>query len=179
MLTTRGLIYERVEGFGHGQASNCGVARDLGMRGKVIVVTGGGAGIGAAISLACAEEGAIPVIVNHDGPAIQETLRTLEARGHRYDFVPMWLRSPDDCKIAVGETLARFGKIDSLVDNIGLNDNVGLEHGTPDGFMTSLRDNLAHFYGMAHYSLPSLKETRGSIVNMTSKVALTGQGTSG
>jgi L-fucose dehydrogenase len=149
---------------------------DLGMRGKVGIVSGGGVGIGAAISLACAEEGAFPVIINHDGPAIQETLRILEARGGKYGFVPLWLRTPDDCKAAVEETIAKFGRIDALVNNIGVNDNVGLEHGTPERFMTSVHDNLFHFYGMAHYSLPALKESNGSIVNMASKVALTGQG---
>jgi L-fucose dehydrogenase len=149
---------------------------DLGIRKKVIIVSGGGVGIGAAISLACAEEGAIPVIVNHDGPAIQEMLRMLETRGRRYGFIPLWLRTPDDCRVAVEQAIAKFGRIDALVNNIGVNDKVGLEHGTPERFMTSLRDNLWHFYGLAHYSLPALKESGGTIVNMASKVALTGQG---
>ncbi len=149
---------------------------DLGLRDKVIVVTGGGVGIGAAISLACAAEGAIPVIVNHDGPAIQHTLATLKAQGSRYAFIPMWLKSPGDCKAAVEQALAEFGKVDALVNNIGVNDNVGLEAGSPDAFLTSLTNNLWHFYSMAHYLLPSLKQQRGTIVNMASKVACTGQG---
>lgn len=149
---------------------------NLGLRGKVIIVSGGGVGIGAAISFACADEGAFPVIVNHDGPAIQETLRILRARGCEYGFVPLWLRTPDDCKTAVEATITKFGRVDALVNNIGVNDKVGLEHGTPERFMTSVRDNLWHFYGLAHYSLPALKESGGAIVNLASKVALTGQG---
>ncbi len=149
---------------------------DLGLKDKVVIVTGGGVGIGAAISLACAAEGAIPVIVNHDGPAIQATLATLRAQGSRYGFIPLWLKTPADCKAAVDRTLAEFGRIDALVNNIGVNDNVGLEDGTPERFMASVEANLWHFYSMAHYCLPSLKQHTGAIVNMASKVAVTGQG---
>jgi NAD(P)-dependent dehydrogenase (short-subunit alcohol dehydrogenase family) len=149
---------------------------DTGLKEKVILVTGGGVGIGAAISLACAAEGAIPVIVNHDGPAIQKTLTALQESGARYGFIPLWLKTPDDCKEAAERALAEFGKVDALVNNIGVNDNVGLEHGTPEAFMASLHTNLWHFYCMAHFLLPSLKQHKGSIVNMASKVAYTGQG---
>ena len=149
---------------------------DLGLNGKVVIVTGGGVGIGAAISLACAAEGAVPVIVNHDGPRIRATLAGLDQRGSRYGFIERWLRTPADCESVVAQTLNEFGKIDALVNNIGVNDTVGLEHGTPEGFMDSVQSNLWHFYGMAHYALPSLKASRGSILNMASKVAYTGQG---
>lgn len=88
----------------------------------------------------------------------------------------MWLKTPEDCKVALEQTLVEFGRVDALVNNISVNDNVGLEHGTPNAFMESLHTNLWHFYCMAHYLLPSLKESRGTIVNMASKVACTGQG---
>ena len=149
---------------------------DLELQDKVIVVTGGGVGIGAAISLACAAEGAIPVIVNHDGPAIRATLAMLEQQQSAFGFVDMWLRKPADCERAVAQALAEFGHIDALVNNIGVNDAVGLEYGTPEQFMQSVEANLWHFYSMAHYALPSLKQRCGAIVNMASKVAYTGQG---
>jgi L-fucose dehydrogenase len=155
---------------------NWRVKMDTGLSEKVIVVTGGGVGIGAAISLACADEGAIPIIINHDGPAIQKTLTTLKERGIRHGFIPLWLKTPADCKEAAERAVAEFGRVDGLVNNIGVNDNVGLEHGTPEAFMNSLHNNLWHFYCMAHYLLPSLKQHRGAIVNMASKVAYTGQG---
>jgi L-fucose dehydrogenase len=149
---------------------------DLGLRDKVVIVTGGGIGIGAAISHACAAEGAIPVIINHDGDAIQANLETMRAKGQRFGFLPMWLDSPESCRIAVEKTLAEFGRVDALVNNIGVNDNIGLEYGTPEQFMGSLQRNLWHYYAMAHFCLPSLKQARGSIVNTSSKVAMTGQG---
>jgi L-fucose dehydrogenase len=66
--------------------------------------------------------------------------------------------------------------MDGLVNNAGANDGVGLESGNPERFMESLRQNLLHYYAMAHYALPMLKDARGAIVNISSKVALTGQG---
>jgi L-fucose dehydrogenase len=51
-----------------------------------------------------------------------------------------------------------------------------LEHGTPEQYAGSLGRNLLHYYNMAHFALPYLKKTRGCIVNISSKTAITGQG---
>lgn len=57
-----------------------------------------------------------------------------------------------------------------------MNDKIGLEHGSPQKYVESLQRNLPHYYNMAHFALPHLKKSRGSIVNIASKTALTGQG---
>ena len=72
--------------------------------------------------------------------------------------------------------VARFGRLDGLVNNAGVNDGIDLEHGDTERFLCSLRKNLVHYYDMAHFALPALKQTRGAIVNVSSKVAETGQG---
>jgi L-fucose dehydrogenase len=72
--------------------------------------------------------------------------------------------------------LKDFGRIDALVNNAGRNDKVGLEHGSPDEYVASLNRNLVHYYSMAHYALPHLKRSHGAIVNIGSKTAVTGQG---
>ena len=74
------------------------------------------------------------------------------------------------------ETLRRTGRLDALVNNAGVNDRVGLERGSPGAFLESLRRNLVHYYAVAHSALPALREARGTIVNIASKVAATGQG---
>jgi L-rhamnose mutarotase len=75
------------------------------------------------------------------------------------------------------ETAAKVvGRIDALVNNAGLNDGVSLENGSSEEFLLSLRRNLLHYFEMAHFALPFLKESRGAIVNISSKVAVTGQG---
>jgi L-fucose dehydrogenase len=149
---------------------------DLELAGKVVIITGGGLGIGAAISHALADEGAIPVIINNDGDEIQANLQRMRDRKQRFGFFPMWLDSPETCRAAVDKTIAQFGRVDALVNNIGMNDSVGLEGGTPERFLQSVQRNLWHYYSMAHFCLPHLKRTRGSIVNTASKVAVTGQG---
>ncbi|HET8635419.1 MAG TPA: SDR family oxidoreductase [Acidobacteriaceae bacterium] len=149
---------------------------DLGLKDKVVVITGGALGIGAAISEACAAEGAIPVMVNRDSEAAQSFAARLRDAGSRCELLTIDLQGPDSCRGAIEETLRRRGRIDALVNNAGTNDKVGLEHGTPQGFMESVHRNLWHYYSMTHYALPSLKAARGSIVNVSSKTAVTGQG---
>jgi L-fucose dehydrogenase len=77
---------------------------------------------------------------------------------------------------AVCAVLARFGRLDALVNNAGINDGVGLEAGDSESFQASLRKNLVHYYEMTRRALPELKRSRGAIVNISSKVAETGQG---
>lgn len=149
---------------------------DLGLKDKVVLITGGAEGIGAAISQACVEEGAIPCIVTRDSDAVQSFARGLRESAARFELAIMELSSPESCREAVEEALRRCGQIDALVNNAGVNDKVGLESGAPEDFLASLQRNLTHYYFMAHYALASLKAARGSILNIASKVALTGQG---
>lgn len=149
---------------------------DLQLKGKVIVITGGASGIGAAISEACAAEGAIPVIVNRQSELSQPFIARLRSAGHRCELITIELDTPDTCKRAIDEALRLCGRIDGLVNNAGINDKIGLEHGDPHDFINSVRVNLWHYFSMTHFALPALKATRGSIVNISSKTAVTGQG---
>lgn len=149
---------------------------DLRLKDKVIVITGGAAGIGGAISEACAAEGAIPVILDRDAETAQAFAARLQENGSRCELIAMELQEPDSCKRAIEEALRRCGRIDGLVNNAGINDKIGIEHGTPQAFIESVQRNLWHYYSMTHYAVPPLKVTRGSIVNISSKTAVTGQG---
>ena len=153
---------------------------DLQLNNKVILVTGGANGIGAAIVRLAAEEGAIPVIVDRDTEATQALEASLRNTGRKACAIALDLSSPDNCAKAVRETLRLCGRLDALVNNAGGNDRVGLEEGSPSEFVASLERNLLHCYNMAHFALPALKQSQGSIVNIGSKTAFTGQtGTSG
>lgn len=149
---------------------------DLGLKDKVVVITGGGQGIGGAIAEACAAEGAIPVIVNRDSETARNFAAQLRESGSRCELLAMDLRGPESCKSAIDETLSRCGRIDALVNNAGTNDKIGLEHGTPQAFIDSIHENLWHYFSMTHYALPALKAARGSILNISSKTAVMGQG---
>jgi L-fucose dehydrogenase len=146
---------------------------DLGLRDKAVIVTGGGSGIGGAISLCLAQEGAIPLILARRPPP-EAFLRDLLALQPRARVIPADLARDDDCRRAVAEARAA-GPIHGLVNNAGTNDGVGLDAG-PDAFRRSLDQNLIHAYTLAHLLLDDLKAARGAIVNISSKTALTGQG---
>ena len=149
---------------------------DLGLKDQLIVVTGGGAGIGAGISRACLEEGARVVVLGRRSQNVQAFLAEMETARARCSFVEAHLEDLERCKSAIAEILDRHGDIYGLVNNAGVNDGVGLEHGSVDAFVQSLNKNLIHYYALAHYALPALKRSQGAIVNISSKVALTGQG---
>lgn len=149
---------------------------DLGLKDKVVVVTGGAKGIGAATVRACAEEGAIAVIVDRDVESGASLKNEMDKRTVRSGLVAVDLTSADNCAGAIEMVLEKFGRLDALVNNAGRNDKVGLEHGNPIQYVESLNRNLVHYYSMAHYALPHLKRSHGAIVNIGSKTAVTGQG---
>ncbi len=147
---------------------------DLHLKDKVVVVTGGASGIGAAISLTLAQEGAIPVIFGKS-PMPQDFAQALQATAAQHLFVQVELSDDKACGAAVAQVIQTFGRIDGLVNNAGINDNIGLDAGR-DAFVGSLERNLIHYYTMAHYCVPHLKASKGAIVNVSSKTAVTGQG---
>jgi len=149
---------------------------DLQLKDKVVIVTGGAKGIGAAIVHACAAEGAVPVIVGRDAEAGKHLQREVQNSGAGCGLITVDLATAESCAQSIEQTLKNFGRIDALVNNAGRNDKVGLESGSVDEYVASLNRNLVHYYGMAHYALPHLKRSRGSIVNVGSKTAVTGQG---
>ena len=147
---------------------------DLHLKDKVVIVTGGASGIGAAISLTLAQEGAVPVILGKS-PMPAEFAEQLQATAARHRFIQIELSDEAACGAAVQQVVRELGHIDGLVNNAGINDNIGLEAGR-DAFVGSLERNLIHYYVMAHYCVPHLKTSRGAIVNVSSKTAITGQG---
>lgn len=149
---------------------------DLGLKDKVIIVTGGAKGIGQAIAEVLAKEGAVPFIVGRKETDNLRVLKGIESTGGKALQVAAELTHPDECKKAVATVIERVGRIDGLVNNAGVNDGVNLENGSYEGFIESLHKNLVHYYLIAHFALPELKKTKGAIVNITSKTAETGQG---
>lgn len=149
---------------------------DLHLKGKSIIVTGGAKGIGLGICKVLANEGALPIIIGRNETDNQSALAEIQSLNGQARYITAELTNPADCERAVKETLSIVGCIDGLVNNAGVNDGVGLEGGNYDSFMASLHKNLVHYYLMAQYALPELKKNKGSIVNIGSKTAETGQG---
>jgi L-fucose dehydrogenase len=149
---------------------------NLHLQDKIIVVTGGAKGIGFGIAKQLAAEGAIPVIVGRNETDNQKAVAEIKTAGGKAFYHNAELTHPEACRNVVTAIIAAHGTIHGLVNNAGVNDGVSLEHGSYEAFVQSLHKNLVHYYLMAHHALPELKKHKGSIVNISSKTAETGQG---
>ncbi len=149
---------------------------DLKLKDKVVIVTGGSKGIGKGITESLVNEGAIPFIISRNEENTVKLVNEIKAKGAKVSYALAELTKPEQCKAAIDKVIAEFGRIDGLVNNAGVNDGVGLENGSYEDFMESIKRNLTHYYLMAHHALPELKKSKGSIVNIGSKTSLTGQG---
>ena len=129
---------------------------DLGLKDKVIIVSGGAKGIGKGIVSVLAAEGAIPVIIGRDEQDNKDTVAEVEAKGGKAYQLVAELSQPAECEKAVRLTLEQFGRVEGLVNNAGGNDGVGLEHGTYEKFMASLHNNLVHYFLLAHHNAQHL-----------------------
>ena len=147
---------------------------DLHLKDKVVIVTGGGQGIGGAISRRLAEEGAIPVILARRAPT-PDFMAELSALQPKSGFVQVDLSKDAEIRRAVDEVRTRWGQVYGIVNNAGTNDGVDLNAG-PDAFRASLDQNLIHYYTLVHLLQDDLKAQQGAIVNISSKTGVTGQG---
>jgi L-fucose dehydrogenase len=143
---------------------------NLGLKGFAVLISGGAHGIGAATARSFAAEGAHVLIVDRDGPAAEKLAAELAGAASVGD-----LTDETVCSRAIAEALAKFGRLDVLVNNAGVNDGVPLT-APPADFLASLRRNLLPAYALTHFARPHLIAARGSIINLSSKVADTGQG---
>jgi L-fucose dehydrogenase len=149
---------------------------DLNLKDKIIVVTGGARGIGEGIVKTLAAEGATPVIIGRDEKDNLKVVNAIIADGGNAGQFVAELTRREECEQAVKAIANQYGRIDGLVNNAGVNDGISLENGNYDDFIASLHKNVVHYYLIAHYALPLLKQSQGAILNITSKVADTGQG---
>jgi NAD(P)-dependent dehydrogenase (short-subunit alcohol dehydrogenase family) len=138
--------------------------------GKVALVTGATSGIGRATARRFAEEGAAVVLLarsREDGEALQAQL---EAAGHRAHFVAGDVGESDDVARAVAQAVGRFGGLDVVVANAGVNGVwAPVEELAPDEWDATLRTNLRGTYLTVHHAVPHLRARgAGSIIIMSS-----------
>lgn len=148
---------------------------NLELNNKVALITGSSSGIGEAIARAFVAEGAKVVICGREVSRGEAVLHDLNKDEEVALFIPGDLTDTAACEATISQTIAHFGRLDVLVNNAGVNDKTAL-HDSIDHFVRSLQRNLIHYFAMAHYALPHLIASKGNIINVGSKVAVTGQG---
>ena len=150
---------------------------DLGLKGKVVVITGAAGlkgSIGETILQQLAEEGAIPAVIDRNDRGFAY-VEELQKKGIDALFCKTDVTNPEQVESAVQAISKKYGRIDVVINNVGVNDGVGLDASYED-FMWSLKLNMVSYFLVVKHALPLLKESKGNILNIGSKVGLTGQG---
>lgn len=150
---------------------------DLGLQGKIVLITGAAGirgSIGQTMLMALAEEGAVPAMLDRNKRGFEYEAE-LKARGVDALFAQMDATDPSQIQAAVEKVIDKYGRIDVVINNVGVNDGAGLDASIED-FVASLQLNLISYFAVVKYALPLLKASKGTILNVGSKVALTGQG---
>lgn len=150
---------------------------DLELKNKVVVITGAAGlegSIGETILQELVKEGAIPAIIdrNDRGFGYVEKIRS---KGIDAIFCKTDVTKPEEIERAIKTIADKYQRIDVVINNVGVNDGAGLEASYED-FMYSLKLNMISYFLVVKHALPLLKESKGNILNIGSKVALTGQG---
>ena len=137
---------------------------------RVGLVTGASSGIGRAIALAWAREGARVVVSDLKGTAGAETVELLRAAGAEAVFIAADVSSPQDCETLVRQTVERFGRLDMACNNAGIGGALAPTADYPlDAWAQVIGVNLSGvFYGMKYQIAQMLKNGGGAIVNMAS-----------
>ena len=145
------------------------------LQGKVAIVTGSTKGIGLGIARVFASEGvAITVVSNEDGgEQTAEALRQLGAADAI--FTRTDVRESGQIQAMITRTLERFGRLDILVNNVGSHISKNIEQTSEQEWEFLISTNLRSTFLCSKYAVPHLKQTRGSIINISSMVGLVGQ----
>ncbi len=145
------------------------------LKDKIAIVTGGDSGIGRAVSIHYAKEGAKVVIVYFDEHIdASYTKQYIEQLGGECYLLSGDLKNPDFCKNVVEQTIAIYGKIDILVNNAGVqHQQLKLEDISNEQFDFTLKSNIYSMFYLTKYALPYMEN--GSIINTTSITTFIGE----
>lgn len=146
------------------------------LAGKVAIITGAGSGIGRAMALLFAREGATVVAAGRTPASIEETVAMIRAEtGWEALAVAADVAIPADVERMVRETVARFGRIDILCNNAGIGSSKDVVAVEPDEWDRVFAVNVRGVYLGCKYALPHmLAQGGGSIINTASVLALVG-----
>lgn len=145
------------------------------LRGKVVMITGASQGLGKALTLACAEEGANLVISSRNAGSLDPVAEEAEGSGVKVLAIPGDVSRSTHVEMLVEAALERFGRIDVLVNNAGLlGPRVPIEEYPEDEWRKVLEANLTGPFLVARAVVPYMPEG-GSIVNVTSGVSIEGR----
>jgi len=141
---------------------------DLGLKGKVAIVTGGTQGIGKASAVMLAKEGASVVIAARGQELLDAVAREIRAAGGKVAAVRADVGNKADCERLVAEALGAFGRIDILVNNAGTSATGEFQSVTDEAWQADFDLKLFGAIRLARLSIPEMKKQAGGrIINIT------------
>jgi NAD(P)-dependent dehydrogenase (short-subunit alcohol dehydrogenase family) len=145
------------------------------LEGKVAIVTGGDSGIGRAVSVLFAREGAdVAIIYLEEGEDARETVRLVEREGRKCIAIAGDVGDPSFCPQAVRQVIDRLGRLDVLINNAAeQHPKEDIGEITPEQLQQTFRTNIFGYFYMTQAALPHLKEG-AAIVNCGSVTAYRG-----
>jgi len=140
------------------------------------IVTGGDSGIGRAVAVLYAREGAdVAIVYLDEHQDAEETKRCVQAEGRRCLLIPGDVKDGAFCKQAIEQTVQAFGRLDIVVNNAAFQEHAqSIEDLSDERFEETLHTNVLGYFHMAKYALPHLK-AGASIINTGSVVGLEGR----
>lgn len=142
---------------------------ELGLTDKVVIITGAGRNIGRGVALAFAREGARVVVADIDGEAAGKVVGEIEARGGQAMAVAAAVQDQPPVRAMVDAVLARFGRIDVLVNNAAINSKATTQELTLERWRDTLEVNLTGAFNCSQAVMGHMMERRsGRIINVSS-----------
>jgi meso-butanediol dehydrogenase/(S,S)-butanediol dehydrogenase/diacetyl reductase len=138
---------------------------------KVAIITGGASGIGRAVALRLAQEGAQVMMGDVNLEGLEETARLA---GPRTGFERLDVTDADACDRFVASAVDRFGGLDILCNIAGVLEMMALADMTPDRWSRIMAVNVNGVAFMTRAAMPHLLKTRGNVVNLASAAGLVG-----
>jgi len=141
---------------------------------KTVIVTGSGMGIGKTIAMELCKQGANVVLNGRNGDRLENTYQEFLQKGYSVIAVRADVTQPIECDILISKTLEAYGKIDAIINNAGISMNERFENLHPEVFDAVIKSNIQGSAYPTLKALPSLKQTKGSIIFISSAAGMIG-----
>ncbi len=146
--------------------------KELGIQGKVAIITGATSGIGKASAFCFAREGAKIALVARNEKELKEVMKSVQKLDGEVDIFPADLTQEKQAESSFKHIVKHFGGIDILVNSAGIIANGTIENTTLEDWDYMMNINLRAIFHLTQLAIPHIIETKGNIINVSSVTGL-------